>query len=94
MGPRAGLDAVSKRKIPIPRRKSNPRTPIVRPIASAIPIELSRLVPRSIVHGAVPPLPQYAFMAWCSVKAQTCALSYKIITAFSDNVTKCCDDLC
>jgi len=20
--------------------------------------------------GAIPPLPQYAFMAWCSVKAQ------------------------
>jgi hypothetical protein len=25
---------------------------------------------RSRVHGAIPPLPQYAFMAWCSVKAQ------------------------
>jgi hypothetical protein len=22
------------------------------------------------VIGAIPPLPQYAFMAWCSVKAQ------------------------
>jgi len=22
------------------------------------------------MSGAVPPLPQYAFMAWCSVKAQ------------------------
>jgi hypothetical protein len=22
------------------------------------------------MHGAIPPLPQYAFMAWCSVKAQ------------------------
>jgi len=37
MGPRAVLDAVVKRKIPSPRRESNPRTPIV-----AIPTELSR----------------------------------------------------
>jgi hypothetical protein len=22
------------------------------------------------MHGATPPFPQYAFMAWCSVKAQ------------------------
>jgi len=22
------------------------------------------------VSGAIPPLPQYGFMAWCSVKAQ------------------------
>jgi hypothetical protein len=29
LGPRAVLDAVVKRKIPSPRRKSNPRTPIV-----------------------------------------------------------------
>jgi hypothetical protein len=33
MGPRAVLDAVVKRKIPSPRRKSKPRTPIVQPIA-------------------------------------------------------------
>jgi hypothetical protein len=31
--PRAVLDAVVKRKIPIPRRESNPRTPIVQPVA-------------------------------------------------------------
>jgi hypothetical protein len=31
VGPRVVLDAVVKRKIPIPRRKSNPRTPIVQP---------------------------------------------------------------
>jgi hypothetical protein len=24
------------------------------------------------MSGAIPPLPQYAFMAWCSVKAQEC----------------------
>jgi hypothetical protein len=33
VGPRAVLDAVVKRKIPSTRRESNPRTPIVQPIA-------------------------------------------------------------
>jgi hypothetical protein len=38
VSPRAVLDAVVKRKIPSPRRESNPRTAIVQPIA-----QLSRL---------------------------------------------------
>jgi hypothetical protein len=33
VGPRAGLDAVVKRKIPSPRRESNPTTPIVQSVA-------------------------------------------------------------
>jgi hypothetical protein len=33
VGPRAVLDAVVKRKIPNPFRESNPRTPIVQPVA-------------------------------------------------------------
>jgi hypothetical protein len=33
VGPRAVLDAVVKRKIPSRRRESNPRTPIVQPVA-------------------------------------------------------------
>jgi hypothetical protein len=33
VGPRDVLDAVVKRKIPSPRRESNPRTPIVQPVA-------------------------------------------------------------
>jgi hypothetical protein len=33
VSPRTVLDAVVKRKIPSPRRKSNPRTPIVQPVA-------------------------------------------------------------
>jgi hypothetical protein len=33
VGPRAVLDAVVKRKIHSPRRESNPRTPIVQPVA-------------------------------------------------------------
>jgi hypothetical protein len=28
------------------------------------------LVPRSRMRGALPPFPQYAYMAWCSFKAQ------------------------
>jgi hypothetical protein len=32
VGPRAVLDAVVKRKIPSPRRESNPRTTIVQPV--------------------------------------------------------------
>jgi hypothetical protein len=33
VGPRAVLDAVVKRKILSPRRESNPRIPIVQPVA-------------------------------------------------------------
>jgi hypothetical protein len=33
VGPRAVLDAVVERKISSPRRESNPRTPIVQPVA-------------------------------------------------------------
>jgi hypothetical protein len=33
VGPRTVLDAEVKRKIPSPRRKSNPRTPNVQPVA-------------------------------------------------------------
>jgi hypothetical protein len=33
VGPRAILDAVVKRKIPNPRRESNPTTPIIQPVA-------------------------------------------------------------
>jgi hypothetical protein len=40
---RAVLDAVVRRKIPSPRRESNPKTPIVQSVANAIPTELSRL---------------------------------------------------
>jgi len=36
MDPRVVFDAVVKTKIPSPRRKSNPRTPIVQPVANLI----------------------------------------------------------
>jgi hypothetical protein len=35
VGPKAVLDAVVKRKIPSPRQESNPRTPIVQPVAQS-----------------------------------------------------------
>jgi hypothetical protein len=35
VGPTAVLDAVVKRNIPSPRRESNPRTPIVQPVAQS-----------------------------------------------------------
>jgi hypothetical protein len=41
VGPRAGLDVVEKRKILRPCRDSNPRNPVVQPVA--IPTELPRL---------------------------------------------------
>jgi hypothetical protein len=50
---RTVLDAMVKRKIPSPRRESNPRIQLFQPVARAVPTELSRtcekykLVPRS-----------------------------------------------
>jgi hypothetical protein len=44
VGPRAVLDAVVKRKIPSPRRKSNHRTPIFNPVAQRCTTEPSRLL--------------------------------------------------
>jgi hypothetical protein len=38
VGPRAVLDAVVWRKIPSSRRESNPKTPIVQPVANNINI--------------------------------------------------------
>jgi hypothetical protein len=38
VGPRAVLDAVVKRKIPSPLRDSNPRIPILQPVAHPTPI--------------------------------------------------------
>jgi hypothetical protein len=35
MGPKAVLDAVVNRKILSPRRESNPRSPIVQPVAQS-----------------------------------------------------------
>jgi hypothetical protein len=43
MGPRTGLEAVLKRKFPSPCRESNPRTPVVQPVAQPYTTELSRL---------------------------------------------------
>jgi hypothetical protein len=43
VGPRAVLDAVVKRKIPGPHRKSKPRTPIVQPVAQKNSLMLDRM---------------------------------------------------
>jgi hypothetical protein len=44
VGPRAFLDAVVKRKIPSPRRKSNPRILIVQPVARTIISNVSNVL--------------------------------------------------
>jgi hypothetical protein len=41
VGPRAVLEAVVNRKIPSPRRESNPRTPIVQVVAQSYTDSLS-----------------------------------------------------
>jgi len=38
---------------------------------------------------AIPPLPQYDFMAWCSDKAQGEAIKYKSSTIFICNIIQC-----
>jgi hypothetical protein len=43
VGPRVDLDAVEKRKIPSLCRNSNPRTPIIQPVAQCSTTELFRL---------------------------------------------------
>jgi hypothetical protein len=40
VGLRAILDTVVKRKIPIPRRESKPRTPIVQSVAQRVPYNI------------------------------------------------------
>jgi hypothetical protein len=45
VGPRAVLDTVVKRKIPSPRRESNPRTPIFQHVAQTLY--------RTSYHGSV-----------------------------------------
>jgi len=66
--------------------------PPIQRVAGALFLELKRpgltthfhLVPRSKTPGAIPPLPQYAFMAWCSVKVQG-----KFTLHFIDEVLRC-----
>jgi hypothetical protein len=52
VSPGAGLDTVSKRKIPSPRRESNPDRPLRSLVA--IPTELSRLLFNFVLVGKVP----------------------------------------
>jgi hypothetical protein len=48
VGPRAVLNAVVKRKIPSPRRESNPRTPFVQPVTQRY-TDLSIMALRELV---------------------------------------------
>jgi uncharacterized protein (DUF111 family) len=45
------------------------------------------LVPRSIMRGAVPPLPQYAFMVWCSVLS-TEKVHYSVLKNTGSNTVR------
>jgi hypothetical protein len=39
-----------------------------------------------MMHGTIPPLPQYAFMAWCSVKERhRDNFTFTIYTALDEN---------
>jgi hypothetical protein len=56
VGPRAVLNAVVKKKFPIPRRESNPRTPIIQPVAQrytnwAIPAPEHKSCERKAMFG-------------------------------------------
>jgi hypothetical protein len=44
-----------------------------------------RLMLRSIMHGAIPPLPQYTFMAWCPVKSTGTTLPVCLFVLFNWN---------
>jgi hypothetical protein len=59
------------------RRPLGPTQPPIQWIPGALSLGVKRpgreadhshLVPRSRMRDAIPPLPQHAFMAWCSVK--------------------------
>jgi len=39
-------------------------------------------VPRSIMRGVIPPLPQYAFIVWCLVKKKSTGTNYLYLYAF------------
>jgi hypothetical protein len=84
--------------------KSYPQTPCFQPPIQWVPGVLSlgvkrpareadhslHLVPMSRMSGAIPPLPQCAFMAWCSVKKSTgTTLLPTLSTLFSVTVSLC-----
>jgi hypothetical protein len=51
------------------------------------------LVQTSRMHGAIPPFPQYAFMAWCSVKKKaqgqiTLLFSYYLVDQSANKIPK------
>jgi hypothetical protein len=60
VGPSAVLDAVMKRKIPIPRRESNPRTPIHKESKLRGGLVKQKLVLLRACHGPSYKLPTAA----------------------------------
>jgi hypothetical protein len=60
VGSRAGLNAVVKRKFPALRRESNPRTPIVQPVAQRYAKYFCRLQPVVLTCGVTHILPLLA----------------------------------
>jgi hypothetical protein len=72
VGPRVVLGKVVKRKIPSPRRESNPRTPIIQPVAQCYTDwAIMALLPSSTkVKNAwnYTSTPAYVYVAWKLVK--------------------------
>jgi hypothetical protein len=64
VGPRAVLDAVVERKIPSPRRESNPRTPIVHPVAQRC-IYWAITALNSKRYKAISLIVLYSCETWC-----------------------------
>jgi hypothetical protein len=93
VGPRAVLDLVVKRKIPSPRRESNPRTPIVQSVAqrhtdwaiTALQV-LNKLIPLQAFVSEISLtgtnfiniVTTWAFVAvWLSLEQKLCNISFR-----------------
>jgi hypothetical protein len=72
VGPKAGLDAVAKRKIPNPRRESNPQTPI----SSPQPVAMGRIILKWLQNTGCVGMDSFQ-VAQCTV--QGCVLINKVM---------------
>jgi hypothetical protein len=71
VGPRAVLDAVVQRKIPSPRRESNPRTPIVQPVAQRYTDWATTALPHIYIYIYILCACARARMSHCSLTVDT-----------------------
>jgi hypothetical protein len=78
VGPRAVLDAVVKRKIPISRRESNPRTPIVQAVAQRSILIQSFHLPLGFSSGLVRSFFDKHFV-YSSSLSHACYVSHRIL---------------